>query len=121
MIYLVEYPKKTEDANFGGFNMITKINVSRTLTKHISCKCKCKFDGKNVTKIKNGITVNVNVCVCVCVCVSVCVCVCVKNISGILAHVLVIKSDETIEVTKTTLTKTFVAKTIPTNFNKKSN
>ena len=24
--------------------MITKINVSKTLTKRISCKCKCKFD-----------------------------------------------------------------------------
>ena len=63
MIYLVEYLNKTEDANFRGFNMITKINVSRTLTKHISCKCKCKFDGKNITKIKNGITVNINVSV----------------------------------------------------------
>ena len=24
--------------------MITKINLSKTLTKRISCKCKCKFD-----------------------------------------------------------------------------
>ena len=23
--------------------MITGINVSKTLTKHISCECKCKF------------------------------------------------------------------------------
>ena len=27
------------------FNMITRINGSKALTKHISCKCKCRFDG----------------------------------------------------------------------------
>ena len=26
--------------------MISGINESKTLTKHISCECKCKFDGK---------------------------------------------------------------------------
>ena len=26
--------------------MITGLNESKILTKHISCKCKCKFDGK---------------------------------------------------------------------------
>ena len=26
--------------------MITGINESETLTKHISCECKCRFDGK---------------------------------------------------------------------------
>ena len=26
--------------------MITGINESKTLTKHISCECKCRFDGK---------------------------------------------------------------------------
>ena len=26
--------------------MITEINESKTLTKHIWCKCKCKFDGR---------------------------------------------------------------------------
>ena len=26
--------------------MITRINESETLTKHISCECKCKFDGR---------------------------------------------------------------------------
>ena len=25
--------------------MMTGINESKTLTKHISCKCKCTFDG----------------------------------------------------------------------------
>ena len=28
------------------FNMITGINESKTLTKHISCECKCKFAGR---------------------------------------------------------------------------
>ena len=35
-------PNKTED--LGVFNMITGINESKTLTKHVSCQCKCKFD-----------------------------------------------------------------------------
>ena len=26
--------------------MITRINESNTLTKHISCKCKCRFNGE---------------------------------------------------------------------------
>ena len=44
---------KTEDLDISMFNMITGINESKTLTKHISCKCKCRFDG--------GIAINVNV------------------------------------------------------------
>ena len=40
-------PNKTEDLNLSVFNMITGINESKTLTKHISCKCKCKFDGRS--------------------------------------------------------------------------
>ena len=39
-------PNKTENLNLSVFNMITGINASKTLTKHISCKCKCRFDGK---------------------------------------------------------------------------
>ena len=30
---------KTEDVNLNIFNMITKINESKTLPKHISCNC----------------------------------------------------------------------------------
>ena len=26
--------------------MVTRINESKTLTKHKSCDCKCKFDGR---------------------------------------------------------------------------
>ena len=37
---------KIDDLNLSVFNMITVINESKTLTKHISCKCKCKFDGR---------------------------------------------------------------------------
>ena len=36
-------PNKTDDLNLSVFNMITGINESKTLTKHISCKCKCRF------------------------------------------------------------------------------
>ena len=43
--------------------MITEIDESKKLTKHISRQCKCKFDGKNVNQIKFGITINVVVSV----------------------------------------------------------
>ena len=39
------FPNKTEDLNLSVFNMITGINESKTLAKHISCKYICKFDG----------------------------------------------------------------------------
>ena len=39
-------PDKTEDLNLSMFNMITGINESKTLKKHISCESKCKFDGR---------------------------------------------------------------------------
>ena len=44
-------PNKTEDLNLNVFNMITGINESKTLIKHLSCECKCKFDG---TKFKSN-------------------------------------------------------------------
>ena len=37
----VRIPNKTEHLNQSVFNMITGINVSKTLTNHISCECKC--------------------------------------------------------------------------------
>ena len=52
-------PNKTEDLNLSVFNMITGINESKTLTKHISCKCKCKFDG---TKCESNLWWNNNKC-----------------------------------------------------------
>ena len=39
-------PNNLEDLNLSVFNMVTVINESKTLTKHITCKCKCRFDGK---------------------------------------------------------------------------
>ena len=37
---------KTEYLNFHIFIMITVINESRKLTKHISCKFECKVNGR---------------------------------------------------------------------------
>ena len=39
-------PNKAENLNLNVFNMITRINELKALTKHISCQCKCKFDGR---------------------------------------------------------------------------
>ena len=39
------FANKTEDVNLSVFNMITKINEPKTLTKHILYKCEGKFDG----------------------------------------------------------------------------
>ena len=39
-------PNKKEDLNLSVFNMITPINESKALTKHISYKCKCRCDGR---------------------------------------------------------------------------
>ena len=75
-------PNKTEDLNINMFNIVTRINESKTLTKHISCKCECRFDGKNVIKINGGITINVDM--------SVKNVMYVKKIMfGILLHVIV--------------------------------
>ena len=46
-------PNETEDLSLHVFSVITGINESRTLTKHISCKCDCKFDGKNCNSNRN--------------------------------------------------------------------
>ena len=41
--------------------MITGINKSKTLIKHVSCECKCKSDGTIVIQINGRITINVDV------------------------------------------------------------
>ena len=51
-------PSKTS-LNLTVFNVITGINESKTLAKHISCECKCRFDVKNVIQIHSGIMINV--------------------------------------------------------------
>ena len=37
---------QTKNVNLSVFNMIKRINESKSLGKHISCKCKYKFDGR---------------------------------------------------------------------------
>ena len=39
-------PDKAEDLNLSMFNIITGINESKTLTKHISSEYRCRFDGR---------------------------------------------------------------------------
>ena len=47
-------PDKTKDLSMNAFNITTEINVSKILTKHISCKCECKLDSrKSVSDCKN--------------------------------------------------------------------
>ena len=41
-------PNKAEDLNLSVFNIITGINESKALIKHVSCECKCRFDGKKM-------------------------------------------------------------------------
>ena len=41
-------PNKTEDLNIHVANMITGINGSKALTKHVSCECNCKFDCRKI-------------------------------------------------------------------------
>ena len=56
-------PDNTEDLNLNVFNMITRINVSKTLTKYILCVCKCRCDErKRISDQRwNNDKVNVNV------------------------------------------------------------
>ena len=56
-------PNKTEDLNLSVFNMITGINESKKLTKHISCEFKRNFDEQKVIQINGGITINNDVSV----------------------------------------------------------
>ena len=82
MIYLIKYVFQAEDLNLSVFNMITGINESKTLTRHISCECKCKFDG---TKCNSNQWWNNDKCRCECKKI-----VYVKKIMfGILIHVVV--------------------------------
>ena len=64
MIYLIKcvFQKKTEDLNLFVFNIITGINQSKTLTKHI-CEFECKFDG---TKCNSNQWQNNDKCRCAC-------------------------------------------------------
>ena len=81
----VRVPKRTEDLNLTVFNMITGINESKTLTKHISCEFKYKFDSR-----KRNSNQKWNNDKCRCKCKSQKNSMCAKKIiSGILLHVVV--------------------------------
>ena len=112
-------PNKTDDVNLNAFNLVTGINESKLLTKHISCECKYKFDGK-----KCGIMINVNVSAKIWENITY-----AKKITfRVLVHLIVkmvnifgrsvVRCDEITEVTtaptKTALTKTDPTKTIST-------
>ena len=56
-------PNKTEDVNLNIFNMIARINLSKTLTKYIPYGCKCKFDGR---KCNSNQKWNKELCWCEC-------------------------------------------------------
>ena len=57
------FPNETEDINLSAFNMITRINESKTLTKYISCECKYQFNGKKYNSDQNS---NKDKCRCEC-------------------------------------------------------
>ena len=75
-------PDKIEDLNLSASNLITGINESKTLTKHISCKCNVNLMEQNVSQINDGITINVDVNVKNTIYVK-------KIMLGILLHVVV--------------------------------
>ena len=41
-------PNKTEDLNHSVVNMVTGINESKALSRHMYIKCRCKVDGKKL-------------------------------------------------------------------------
>ena len=75
-------PNKTEDLDLNVFNIITGINESKTLTRHISCEFKCKFDKRKCDSSNGGVMTNVDVSVKNMIYVK-------KIIFGILVHVFV--------------------------------
>ena len=111
---------KTQDLNLIMFNIITGINESKILTKHISCECKCIFDGRkrNLDQWWKN-----NKCLCECkkrhVCErayawnnATCNCENGKYLASIMDN-STIKSDEIMESSDEEI------KTIPTNFTEK--
>ena len=111
-------PNKTEEISLNVFDMITRINESKTLPKHISCKCKCKFDSRkfdtnwNWNKDKYRCK-NPTKTLCVQTHYIWYICENGKYLESIIADSL-ITCDEIIEVTKTVPTKTVLARTVPT-------
>ena len=103
---------KTEYLNENVFNIVTGLNESEILTKHISYECECKFHG---TKSNSNLTWNNNKCRCECKNIgwkilywipSTCSC---KNDLASIIDDSVITCEEIIKTTKT----------VPTNFTEK--
>ena len=59
----VRVPNKVEALNLNVFNMITKINESKTLAKHIYANVNLSLMVESIIQIRSGITVNVVVSV----------------------------------------------------------
>ena len=53
-------PNKAEDLNLSGFSIITGINESKTLIKHISCNIDVDLMEENVIHMNSRIKINVD-------------------------------------------------------------
>ena len=101
-------PNETEDLSLSVFNIMTGINRSKTLPKHMSCKCKYKFDRR---KCKSNQKWNNNKGWYECIWnPAMCSCKNGKYLSSIIRN-SEITFDETIKEIKTVLTKTVPKKT----------
>ena len=63
LLLLLSVSNKTDGLNLNVFNMITGINESKTLTKHISCERNCRFDRRKYSSDQSWNNGNVNVSV----------------------------------------------------------
>ena len=50
-----------QNVNLNVFNMITRINKAKILTKNISCDYNCKFDGKKLFQIKREVKTSIKI------------------------------------------------------------
>ena len=119
-------PNKRKYLNMLGFNVITEISGSKTLTKQVSSKLKCGIDGR---KCNSNQKWNNHKCICecknpkdYCVCKkdyiwnrATCGCENGKYLSSVTED-SVIACDETIDTTETILTKTVPRKSTSTSF-----
>ena len=117
-------PSRTEDVKLSVFNIVTRINESKALAKHISCECKCESDGRKCNSNQNW---NNDKCQYECknrrkhyACekdyiwnLSTCTCKNDKYLGSMIVDSVVI-CDEVIELTKAVPTKTFPTKAINT-------
>ena len=123
-IHPVEYvfPIKQKMYVLSVFNMITRINESKPLTKHISCECKCKFDGRkcNSNQKRNNEKCNRECKMCAKKIrnPSTCTYENGRYLERIISD-SAIMYDEIIEETKTYPTNTVPTTTIIRNFNEK--